>query len=884
MGFDERFMEVLTSQSSYRVEVYQEFVDWTRFGGEEYEVSVSDYLRSKYKDVKIDVVVGVSMSAIAYLARARDDLFPNVPLVYGAVDGGILKTVDLGPNTTGATINIEVRRTVELALEVHPRTRIVAYALGWTFGERRWRLRLRDELAVFSDRVELLDLSDLTLEQLTERVATLPDDSIVLWTSFSWDADNLHYPAKEALGRVRRASKVPVYGVFDYDLGNGLLGGRIADVATNGEATGRLVARILEGEPVTRVEPVLAEPNPAMFDFRELRAHRVDERRLPAGSIVRFREPTVWESYGWYLLLAIGVIVIESLLIAGLAASRRRWQLAQQALADRLRFERLIADLSAHLVDVAPDELEGAIERGLERVRELLGVDWANLIRFVDESGASRVAHSATARGVRALAPPLDHSHYGDAFASLREGRIIAAARVEDLPDSLAAARATFERMGLRSVFAVPLQGDGEVLGALTLGTTREPYQWDDKLEPRLRLLADLFASAIVRKQSAEELERSEALGDAVLASLAAQVAVLDRGGTIVLVNPAWEASGHDPASPLPRLAAGESYLEACRASAQRGEETAQHALAGLQSVLAGTASTFAMEYVEAAGQEEVWYQMTVETMKRLEGGAVVSLRNITARKRAELKAEHRRQELAHVARVSTMGELAASLAHELNQPLSGVLTNAQTALRFLAVDPPNLDEVREILNDIVDDDRRAGEVIRRLRAMLQTGQIEPVALSLNVAVAEVERLLASDAILRNASIELSLAPDLPPVLGDRIQLQQVLLNLVVNAMDAMRGVAAEERRVTIRTELADAATAQVTVADRGTGIAEEKLGQVFQPFFSTKSEGMGMGLSIARTIVEAHGGTLIAANNPDRGATFILTLPVNRMEHHAVR
>jgi signal transduction histidine kinase len=645
------------------------------------------------------------------------------------------------------------------------------------------------------------------------------------------------------------------------------------------------VVRILEGEPLTSVAPIIAEPNPAMFDWRELRAYGVDDRMLPAGSIVRFREPTVWESYGWYILTTVGVIVIQALFIAGLVASRRRRHRAQRALAEQLRFERLIVDLSAHLVDVPPDKLEGEIERGLERVRELLGVDRASVIRFIDGPIASRVAH-ATARGARALAPTLDNVANGDALAALREGRIIAASRVEELPAALATARATFEELGLRSVFAVPLQGDGEVLGALTLGTTHEPYQWDEELEPRFRLLADLFASAIARKQSADELERSEALGDAVLASLAAQVAVLERDGTIVLVNTAWEAGGHDPASPLARLAPGESYLEACRAAARRGEETGRHALAGLESVLAGTASTFTMEYVEAAGEGEgeVWYQMTVETMKRPEGGAVVSLRNITARKRAELKAEHRRQELAHVARVSTMGELAASLAHELNQPLSGVLTNAQTALRFLAVDPPNLDEVREILNDIVEDDRRAGEVIRRLKSMLQTGKTEAVAVNINLAVAEVQRLLASDSILRNTSIELSLAPDLPPVLGDRIQLQQVLLNLVVNAMDAMRGVVAEERRVTIRTELVDAATAQVTVADRGTGIAEEKLGQVFQPFFSTKSEGMGIGLSIARTIVEAHGGTLAAANNPDRGATFILTLPINRMEHYAVR
>jgi two-component system sensor kinase FixL len=253
-----------------------------------------------------------------------------------------------------------------------------------------------------------------------------------------------------------------------------------------------------------------------------------------------------------------------------------------------------------------------------------------------------------------------------------------------------------------------------------------------------------------------------------------------------------------------------------------------------------------------------------------------MSHQNITGRKRAELDAEQRRQELEHVSRVSTMGELAASIAHELNQPLTGVMTNAHAAVRYLAQDPPDLGEVREILSDIIEDDRRAGEVIRRLRTMLQKGVIDPTEVDANEVVSDVVMLLHSDAVLRNVTIEQELADCAVTVHGDRIQLQQVVLNLVVNAMDAMKGTPARERRVVIHTTAPDANTVMISVSDSGPGIDQDKLGRIFQPFFTTKREGLGMGLSIARTIVEAHGGMLWATNNPGRGASFLCRLPAH--------
>ena len=246
---------------------------------------------------------------------------------------------------------------------------------------------------------------------------------------------------------------------------------------------------------------------------------------------------------------------------------------------------------------------------------------------------------------------------------------------------------------------------------------------------------------------------------------------------------------------------------------------------------------------------------------------------DITARSRLEREAAQQRGELAHLSRVATLGELSGSLAHEINQPLMGILSNAQAAQRFMAGDNVNLDEVREILADIVEDDKRAGEVIRRLRALLRKGEVQRGVLDVNNVVDDVLRLTRNDLMNRDVTLNTELSPQLPPILGDRIQLQQVLLNLVMNACDAME--TSGTREVSIRTRCVDSQGIEVSVSDRGIGVLPADLERIFEPFVTTKEHGTGLGLSVCRTIVVAHGGRLWAENNTDRGATFRFTLPI---------
>jgi PAS domain S-box-containing protein len=252
---------------------------------------------------------------------------------------------------------------------------------------------------------------------------------------------------------------------------------------------------------------------------------------------------------------------------------------------------------------------------------------------------------------------------------------------------------------------------------------------------------------------------------------------------------------------------------------------------------------------------------------------------DITLRKDSETQLREQRAELAHVARISTMGELAASLAHELNQPLTAILSNAQAALRFMNSKPIDLEEVREILHDIVKDNSRAGEVIRRMRALVKKEELEFASIDLEDLIRDVATLLHSDAILQDVQILLALDDGLPAVLGDRVQLQQVALNILLNAFDAMKDCQMCDRKISVTAKLDDGGqTIKVAVRDGGIGLTTEKLDKVFQPFYTTKRDGMGMGLSICRSIIEAHGGQLWAENNSNaRGATFYFTVPVEK-------
>ena len=249
--------------------------------------------------------------------------------------------------------------------------------------------------------------------------------------------------------------------------------------------------------------------------------------------------------------------------------------------------------------------------------------------------------------------------------------------------------------------------------------------------------------------------------------------------------------------------------------------------------------------------------------------------RDVTAGKQAELETQLLRQEVTHVGRISMMGQLATALAHEINQPLGAILRNAEAAELFMQDASPDLDEIRAIVADIRKDDQRAGAVIDRMRGLLKRQSLNTRALHVGELIGDVKALVRADSAARQVKLDVNVPSDLPPVRGDRVHLQQVLLNLILNGMDALNGASLEDRRISVTALLDGAQTVEIAVSDTGTGIPAEKLAHIFDPFFTTKLNGMGMGLPISRTIIEAHGGRFWAENNKSGGATFRFTLPI---------
>lgn len=295
--------------------------------------------------------------------------------------------------------------------------------------------------------------------------------------------------------------------------------------------------------------------------------------------------------------------------------------------------------------------------------------------------------------------------------------------------------------------------------------------------------------------------------------------------------------------------------------------------------VLGGEQQSATVEYrYEHPARGTLWFSHVSRVQEQEATGKVVRrlgvIRDITKQRQAELESQQLRGNLAHVSRVSTLGELAASVAHELNQPLGAILANAEAAELFLEQEPPALHELRPILAAICRDDERAGEVIRRMRNLLRKRELERVPVDINSLVEDVLQLVSGDASLRGVSFSADLAPGLPKVYGDRVHLQQVLLNLIINGMDAIAGQARERRRMWVRTRAGAENQVELAVLDSGQGVDPEKLKRLFEPFYTTKANGMGMGLSIARTIIEAHHGRIWAENNTTGGAAFRIVLP----------
>ena len=559
----QRFDETLEVETT----LFGESLDLYLFPDEAGQKSLAEFLLKKYGRIKIDLVIPVAPSSLNFLLRSRNGLFPGIPVVYcGDVARGD-RRLEHRSDITGTAATLDIPGTIELARTLHPGLLRIAVVAGTGMLDRYVLALFHEAFKPYEGQLELIDLSGLFLDSLMDRVSRLPASTAILYISFQRDGEGRIFSSSATLRRVSQVANAPVFNFIDTALGYGSVGGSMTQVGAVASKTGEIALRVLSGESPAAIAPVVVGHNPAMFDWRQLKRWGIEESALPPGSIVRFKERSLWDQFRWWI---VGTFVF----VCGLL-----------------------------------------------------------LIVFM-------------------------------------------------------------------------------------LGS------------------------------------------------------------------------------------------------------------------------------------------------------------NLARRKRAEREAAQMRQDLVHMARVSTVGQLGQTIAHEINQPLAAMRMNAEVASQLLAECPPDLEEVRAALGDIVADSKRVQEVVVSVRSLVRNRQTERARLGLNQVAAEAIQVMRALAESKGVEVRLELQADLPPVDGDKVQLQQVVLNLVLNAVESVSEDPLTPRLVRVRTSREPDGDVGLSVLDTGPGVDLETARHLFAPFFSTKPEGLGLGLSICRTIAEAHGGSLSLASNLKGGAAFVLRLP----------
>jgi len=562
------------------------------------------------------------------------------------------------------------------------------------------------------------------------------------------------------------------------------------------------------------------------------------------------------------------LLTLQFVLIFYLLAEQRQKRFAQEQLADRLRFETFLADVSAIFANSGESGIDNAIQECLRKVGSFFGGGVASIWQLKDDSRVLHRTHAWSAIRKEFLRR-VPAAHFSNTTRRLALGDDVLFSN--DLEMKQLEDYQFFRKSGIKAFVATPLRGDGQFLGALSLSNHEKEIAWPTDFVSRLHVIAEILGNVLARKLAAQALKDSELLTESILDSLQSCVAVLNTDGVILDVNRRWMNFADDGSSRgIAAGNVGNNYLDEWR-KAGASEETVE-TVHGIQSVLSNSQSLFERDYSFDTQSVPKWFRMTVTRLLGDRGRAVVSYLDVSTQKLAELEQRRIREEAAQMNRAREMGQLAASLTHELAQPLAAVLSNAQAAARLATNSVPDLLEIQEALADIISDNKRACTVLDNVRAILKKHTISPHTVNLNEIVEAVTLIVRNDAILHAVQFRSMLSPGVVPVQGDEVPLQQVLLNLVNNAMAAMRQVPRERKILTIKTQVQNG-LGLLLVEDEGPGIPDSLKAKLFLPFFTTKSEGLGMGLSICETILESLGGSISFANLPGRGAAFRVQL-----------
>ncbi len=534
----------------------------------------------------------------------------------------------------------------------------------------------------------------------------------------------------------------------------------------------------------------------------------------------------------------------------------------------RVTHDRLLDDHASRLTRAPVSALSDEIVAALEAVGRRVGAE--RVMLWDPRWGEDQVV--LTHGWSRSGAPPVAAVPSGELpwlLRELRAGRRVAFRACAMLPCEASRERAIFARHGPRSAVLVPLVVGGATIAVLVVGTLRRERSWGSATLAFLERAGVVLANAVERTRAQDASLRIEGRMSGVLEAGPHAVLLVEPSGRIAVAN--GRASGIFLRTRQELCAARLQDLLAPAAPATPGRGTLEALLASdeplQRSARRGDGTTLPVE-------------VTVRQL-RAPGERLFccGIRDASEDRRARDEASRLRSELAFVGRTAMLAEMGAGIAHELNQPLTAILSNAETAQRLLRSDrDASAEELRETLDetlsDVASDTRRAAHVLGRMREMLRRGDVEHVPVDVPELLEGVARRFREEAVARSVRLSVEIAPGVPTVLGDAVQLEQVAMNLVLNAFEAMGAGTGPSRTIAIRARPTEPAGVDVSVRDTGPGLGDEALAHAFDAFFTTKPRGLGMGLRISRSIVEAHGGRLLARNNADRGATFEFHLP----------
>ena len=692
-----------------------------------------EFVKAKYHNQPIAAIIALSQPRYLQV-RERLGLSADVPLIFMGERAGEQ------PRPKNAVFLDIAETLVDSWAYMRPMFSIhhpVAVLGGSATADRRLSSRTVSTLRQSIGYSRVIDLTNLAFEEMPDRVAALPRDAVLLLDSTVADRHGRPITSQSVLSAIKPVLRVPALVSNDAMLGLGVLGGSLYRIEELGGRAAGATVRVLDGAPPDSlpIQRLAASP---FIDARELDRLGLSIGRVPAGTTLLWRDPGTWEEYRTWILAALTLVLLQTALIAGLLAERRRRLASQRQLAERLSVQALVADVSTGFANLSGDRLDAQIDSSLERLGQALDTEDCAIWALRGPDGRPRRMFGWPEKLDGAVEGSLlEEALLTWARPQLDRGEEVQINNVTDRPIRSRSA----PPHAVASFLLLPLRADGEVIGVLALSHAFSP-DWSAHVLGDLRTIGEIIATASVRKRTDASMRRQ------------------------------------------------------------------------------------------------------LET-------------------------------LAHINRVASLGELAASLAHELNQPLAAILSNAEVAQQLLDLPAPPLEELREVIADVIADDERAGGIIRNMRSMLRKVETDAVPVDVNVVATAITRLLAHDAQLRGGSLEVELGDDLPTVTIDAMQLTQVVLNLVVNAVDAMAAPRVR-RPVSLRTMATDGGVT-IEVRDQGPGISPDALPRLFEPFFTTKPEGLGVGLAISRSILEAAGGRIRAENVAEGGARFLVWLPASR-------